>query len=345
MVDPGPLQKRIDTIPIEEISQCDLGSSPALSSGKKTTMSLRRTWPPLGALIGLIFLAGCTRTNAPAPSEPAALSAIIYGDDSRDEGVTAPPLMQRNRAATAALVHRRMLNGLEAEVRPLAFSHGVCPDVRFAEQPTLSHCSALLVAPDVVLTARHCVADEGKCARSAFVFGWNSSVPARLHSGLWRLSFQNSQVYNCKNILHASAASEGADDLDYALVRLDRTVNGVMPLKLPIHQTVPGEKIHVFGHPNGLPQKHSVGNVRSRSDWHLLVETDTFTGDSGAGVFSARTGGLIGLLQGGERDYELDGRRGCWSPRVCASGECDGERVLELSQVHSKLIEFLLKER
>ena len=45
----------------------------------------------------------------------------------------------------------------------------MCPDERFAAQPANADCSATLIAPDIMLTAGHCI---NSCGDSRFVFDY-----------------------------------------------------------------------------------------------------------------------------------------------------------------------------
>ena len=99
----------------------------------------------------------------------------------------------------------------------------LCADERFANQPAPGWCTAFLVAPDLLVTAGHCLRDPDICESVAFVFGFQmldedravTSVPA-------------SQVYYCAEIL--SLTDEGDDD--WGIVRLDRPVEVTVNARL-----------------------------------------------------------------------------------------------------------------
>ena len=88
---------------------------------------------------------------------------MIYGADDRSEVFLDPDARLRAAsAATAAIVLRSAINvdasgavSMDAPSAQEAFS--LCPDERFAQQPSAALCTAVLVAPDLALTAGHCL--------------------------------------------------------------------------------------------------------------------------------------------------------------------------------------------
>src|SRR5690606_7912461 len=97
----------------------------------------------------------------------------------------------------------------------------LCSDQRFAAQVTPGSCSGFLVGPDVLVTAGHCVSNQKKCEDKFWVFGFTREEAADL-----TLSGEN--VYKCSQVLY-QVLNQG-DKNDYAVIKLDRPVEGREPL-------------------------------------------------------------------------------------------------------------------
>ena len=51
--------------------------------------------------------------------------------------------------------------------------YDLCDDERFFSQPTPGFCSGTLIAPDLILTAGHCMNNPNGCAGTVFVFNYH----------------------------------------------------------------------------------------------------------------------------------------------------------------------------
>jgi V8-like Glu-specific endopeptidase len=251
---------------------------------------------------------------------------VVYGTDDRKDPFAYADQAWAARALefTAALVPTSQINATDPNNitignRTLAERLNVCPDERFASQPANADCSATLIAPDIMLTAGHCI---NNCADSRFVFDYyvtaNGALPA----------ITQDDVYACSTFLAYFQSSTG---LDYAIVRLTRPVVGRQPAAVRTARTAlpAGTPLIVSGYPSGLPLKIADNAaVRSNSpnlDW-FVANTDTFVGNSGSGVFDANTKQLVGILVRGAQDYVAAGT--CNRVNVCPSDGCRGEDVI-----------------
>ena len=105
-----------------------------------------------------------TLASVPAPKLTAALRAgqrAIYGVDDRREAFQIPASARQLAAASVALVQaadlRRSNNGWRLATTSFKEEYELCPQEPFASQPLGCFCSGVLVAPDVIATAGHCI--------------------------------------------------------------------------------------------------------------------------------------------------------------------------------------------
>jgi V8-like Glu-specific endopeptidase len=209
-----------------------------------------------------------------------------------------------------------------------ASSYGLCKEEPFYDQKTGAFCSGSLVAPDVIMTAGHCVKSESACKTTKFVFGFAVTTP-----GVTPSEVPASDVYSCSELIGREQVGSGAD---WALIRLDRKVTGHEPLKYDATSSVKnGDELVVIGHPAGLPTKVAGGaTVRNAApNGYFVANLDTYGGNSGSAVFNAKTGIIVGILVRGENDYVY--QNGCRVSNVCASDGCRGEDVTKLTSVTS----------
>ncbi len=274
-------------------------------------------------LFVMVAGAGC-RSREPEASEALA----ITGDDDRVEAHDLAPgsPLAKAAAATGLLLDAATLSTPSGETRTLQTSGnlidaGFCADERFASQKVVPQaCSAFLVAPDVVVTAGHCL-QLGPCAKLAFVFGFREGKP-----GASAAKVANQDVYRCGEVLAQESASGRRD---YAVLRLDRDVTGHAPLAVRREGEMPeGTKLAIAGHPYGLPLKAAGGGVATLHrvkpfGQPLTVVQEVFrtgldamAGNSGSPVIDSATGLVEGVFVYGAHDEAADANCVRW--RVCA---------------------------
>src|SRR5437016_2518171 len=132
---------------------------------------LTRVWLLMLASAALVACSG--PVGEAAASLAALREAAVYGADDRVDVFEHPDPQVRALAleSTAAMVYQqRVTPESDGELRlttvPLASQLPICDDQRFALQPTLAECSAVLVDRDLVLTAGHCLGDSVENART-----------------------------------------------------------------------------------------------------------------------------------------------------------------------------------
>jgi alpha-tubulin suppressor-like RCC1 family protein len=287
-------------------------------------------WPLLGLL-------GCSEAATGELGEQRA--PIIFGADGRREVYAFAPgsLEVRLASASAAVVPASALRtsadgAVELSAPSLRSRVGLCADEPFGDEPTAAVCSATLIAPDLLLTAGHCVTADG-CAATRFVFDYAMSSVSELAPLLPR------NIYSCADVV----VHRFDERNDYSIVRLDRSVEGRAPVTVradarPLNAAA---SLIAVGHPTGLPQKislaASVNDPRAASMDYFTAHIDSFPGNSGSGVFLEKTGELAGMLVRGPASppyVRYDGERCTRPERLPDDSSEQVESVYLRSAVH-----------
>jgi V8-like Glu-specific endopeptidase len=250
--------------------------------------------------------------------------AIIYGEDNRLDVYAHPNATLRalTQSSVVALIPRnhflRTTSGDSAIFTlPLKDAFEVCADERFANQPTAADCSGVLIDDDLVLTAGHCFHSDNSCDQYSFTFDYFFQAEGRLASMGW------GDIYGCRKIVHRTVSALGVRPrIDYAVIQLDRPAVGRTPVTLRATPLVQGEPLATIGSVSGLPAKIDTGSqvldTRVASGDYFLLDSDTFSGSSGSGVFDAQAN-LVGVLVRGGADYEKRADGLCQIPKVVSS--------------------------
>lgn len=260
------------------------------------------------------------------PSDFGA-KADLYGEDDRREYADLDDeTLRRVARATPALVDESKVSEAgDSSVRlaadTLAEERGLCPSVRFSDQPAPVDCSGFLVAPDILVTAGHCIESADICESTRAVFGFRygddqseiDTVP-------------EGDVYECESIL--SREWQPQRTYDYAVIRLDRPVEEVEPLRFRTDGTVPEEtSLAIAGYPMGVPLKITPGGsiVENSEELWFRYDLDAFGGNSGSPVVDAETGLVEGIHVRGATDFETSTENGesCDVPHRCDEVDTD----------------------
>ena len=265
----------------------------------------------IGSTIAVGLLAAAC---AGEQTEAVADSAIVVGADDRVEAAEASQKIRAASSAVALVVSASELEPTGDRLRlrssPLRDRLGICADERFASQPSAGTGTAFLVAPDLLATASH-VVDQQPVETLAFVFGF-----AVDDTGGARLTFAADDLRTARRVLDKPPGVGG----DWALVELDRPVTTREPLRLRTgDEPRSGDGVVVVGHPSGLPIKAAPGRVLFVTPRLLMMDTDTFAGNSGSPVLNAETGNVEGIFVRGGLDY-VPTAHGCRRPHIEGEG-------------------------
>jgi hypothetical protein len=256
-------------------------------------------------LVGLAAMAGCEEP----PPAAGARAPLIYGDDQRRDvyEVEGEGLRRLALDSTAALIgndllHRQGDGTMTIEAPTLGEAANLCADQPFRLQPTAAACSAVLVDDQLLLTAGHCATEE-TCRDQVWVFGY-----ALARAG-GAPSLREGDLYRCGWVPQRIRGVDATGRRwDHAFVALDRPVAlPRRPAPLATAAVSTGSRVTVIGYPEGLPVKVAAGaevlDGRPGSLDYFTMDSDTFEGSSGSGVFD-QDGRLAGVFVRGGFDYE-----------------------------------------
>lgn len=237
--------------------------------------------------------------------------AAVFGID--DRVMLTPDHPEKAWARSTAVA---VLNSLETETSPGFWELDVdtskdflCSDEKFYNRPSLSYaCSGVLVAPDLLITAGHCMVNKGEVrnekgmyceAYSTWIFDY--AIDRKGKPQTQNIPAKNR--YTCKQIVYAVSDAQN----DYALIQLDRPVEGRRPLRIATEGVRPAGRYKMAGHPLGLPTVLS-RNARVLEDDpsknYFVTNLDAFIGNSGSGVVNSRNE-VVGILISGTPSSNL----------------------------------------
>lgn len=314
------------------------------------------------AVLTAVFVAG----NANA--------RVIYGEDNRKEVFEATPFQQKLAQSAATMVsekemtrdssrpglvqfsQRSLREWLEAAVngekaRKGLFSHKVqeaakagisfCEGEKFVEQANPGMCSGFLIAPDLIVTAGHCVDLPSFCSEYRWVFDFKVDQETKKAG----IDIKEENIYKCKKVVsNALSMSLG---LDYAIVQLDRKVKDREPLEIRNDDQVANDtNLLVIGSPSGLPLKVAAGaKVRKNAHpFYFSANLDAFQGNSGSAVFNAETGTVEGILVRGEEDFVPNQLKQCVEAKKCKDEDCRGEDITRMTAIPEVGVQVALNQ-
>lgn len=294
-----------------------------------------------------LFLILCALSTVSSNAQPMHADVeykVIYGNDNRrihtelDTEFDAD-LIKVSDATLAQIPNWRIDSSaddvISIKTKDLRSGLNYCPDERFTESPSVSSCSAFLVAPDLILTAGHCVKDKYDCKKQTWVLDYNDGGEFIAPSG--SVSFQKSKSYSCAELVSWSNNPR----LDFALIRLNRKVDDRKPLPIRrVGKVAINEELALAGHPLGLPKVISDRiTIRDNSlTYTFKTNADAFSGNSGSPIYGRDSKMVEGILVRGEDDFELNLDLICQRPKKCRDDECRGEVVQRTSVLPLKYI-------
>ncbi|MCF7561882.1 ankyrin repeat domain-containing protein [Sabulilitoribacter multivorans] len=213
----------------------------------------------------------------------------VFGEDDRKEVTDAEGIEDFVRA-TAVMIPKWRIDGnrvygtslrerLISQFGDFRFDKGV----KFLDQPTVAGCTGFLIAPDILITAGHCIKSMYKAEDYVWVFDYTNELD--FYDNTNSLYINPSNIYETTDVL--AAYYEEPSPFDYSVLKLDRkstrdpyrfrTSGGVLN----------GRNVYTIGSPTGLPLKFADNaQVTDDSPDHWFKNNiDTFPGNSGGPVF------------------------------------------------------------
>lgn len=265
-----------------------------------------------GVLLGGLLGAACGG-SAPDAHLGSLAQPIIYGADDRVELNAYPDqqLAERARQMVGALIPTRYLvpSGDDAfviESPRLMDRVLLCPEESHAEQPSAAICSAMAAGSDAIVTAGHCL--QSGISELAFVqnYALGDEYP--------RVSAdQVRALARVLTLVDGNLATNPAQDL--GVVKLAPGLNFPrVDLDATGTELQAEDRVVVVGTSEGLPLKVDDGArvFDATGAEHFEITSDTFGGGSGSVVFSDG-GAVLGIVVGGNVDYEYDEGDACYA--------------------------------
>ena len=238
-----------------------------------------------------------------AASNLAAMPIYNDSDDRQFTPEIQDKKLLRLSDATVMLVDAALI-APDGTLSAKKMRENICPDEPYADELHVGSCSGVLIAPDMVATAGHCVYDtpiEG--IRVVFGFTQKNASPKVAPDQVYKVS-----------VAHAGGYPSPSQDI--ALLRLDRPAKGHTPVPIADKAPTRGQKLITAGHPLGTRQMvQGNGTVLKMSSENTFfrADLDVFGGQSGSPIFDA-SGRLVAIMSGAVpgQDLYLDQKANCY---------------------------------
>ncbi|MGB1037743.1 MAG: ankyrin repeat domain-containing protein, partial [Bacteroidia bacterium] len=259
----------------------------------------------------------------------------VFGADDRIEATDAFGYADYVRA-TAVMVPKKEVSGdkiygysLRDRLKFIYKTDKFDENVKFLDQPTCGSCTGFLIAPDILVTAGHCIETMEKANDYVWVFDYTTD---KHHNSKRKyVTIPVKDQYTVKEIITAKYGKL-SNMTDYSVLRLDRKTD-----REPYRFRTSGKiglfnDVYMIGSPTGLPLKmadnaYVVSNTKEK--W-FKNNLDGFPGNSGGPVFN-KTGFIEGIHVRGaveEKHSKLTGD-------YYYDKDCDCVKTVEFNSAYS----------
>lgn len=263
--------------------------------------------------------------------------AAIYGPDNRLD-IHQIPSMRTIAKSVAASIPKNFLKQnadgtysiTDVEMAAGSSTINLCPNERFANQPTVSNCSGFVVGDRYLITAGHCVLPNGivdNDEKNPFCegFSWYLDFNLKSTDKAITQNIPKDRIYHCKKMIRAENIEiSGLPEAlkfgnDFAVIELDRPLaSDIKPLKVSGAPLAKNDQVFTLGHPTGLPAKFSGYSpvMALTTPRYFEVALDSQGGNSGGPVFNTKKE-VVGILVSGHQVDYFDDVTGCSRPNRC----------------------------
>lgn len=175
-------------------------------------------------------------------------------------------------------------------------------------------CSGVLISPDSLLTAKHCVQKhENFCKNYHVVFDFNKINQDLDISTLDNKIFYSKKIFELnKNIFNCEKVSYNSDNTDIAIIKLKKSPEGRKILKLSKAKNLDNNDSHFFGSSLGGPVEiSSTAIFYSRlKNGESLYHNKVFRGSSGGPLINLKTSEIQGIISSSVQNEYFDEEQG-----------------------------------
>lgn len=197
---------------------------------------------------------------------------------------------------------------------------GLSEQERFREEPACGFGTAFLVGDQLALTAAHCILEKTcssiqpdiKSCSLIFDFHMTCCKESCLGSNKNEWNHSGSKETYSFTVLAYKYTRTNEIEEDWAILKLDRKVEGRAPLKINFgyevamgRKALPADNVFMMGHPFGLPLKFTRNAVvieQNSASTYFTANLDAFRGNSGSPVFHSETLEVVGMLYKGDME-------------------------------------------
>lgn len=223
------------------------------------------------------------------------VSRGVFGDGDRKEVKDAEGYEDFVRA-TAVMVSKKNIYQDEfyswslREILKKKFGTNKFADnVKFLDQPAIGSCTGFLIAPNILVTAGHCIKDINQ-----YVWVFDYTYESEFIDNK-KLNFKVDNIYEVQQVL-ASKLDDYTKD-DYAFLRLFKSSDRAPYRFRTSGKVLNNSEVNTLGCPTGLPLKFSRNAkvIDNSPDNWFKSDIDAFPGNSGGPVFD-KNGFIEGIL-------------------------------------------------